>query len=339
MPVYKDDVRTAVAAQISALVSLERERLLRPDLGDLGFSKEEATIDRLRRIVGRLQLCDLELLSDNKVSQCAQFVNQLNALFSKMNSFSPGRANTAPAMERNQILDQCARVLNESNDQLVTVFAIASPTLQEIDKEIRLILASATADSTRLLDQTKAEAEKARTEIQDTLQSVRAATGAIGIEKQAEVFQNAAVESAAGRRNWLITTLVLGAITVVALAANWIAAYLLGPPSSPVALVQISVAKVLVFSFLISAVLWSGKIYRSYEHNYVLNKHRQNALETFQLFARGAGDPETKSMVLLQATKSIFSNQPTGFLSGERDSESASPQILEIIRGLTTQNK
>ena len=318
---------------------MDRERLVRLDLGGLSFKNAEDDIDRLRRLMLRLRACDLDLLTENRFQECSRFVSDVNTLFSKMQGFSPASASAAPAAERNQMVEQCGRVFTEANDRLLVPFAIGAPTLQETDQEVRLLLESAKSNANQVLGEIKSETEKAKIEIEATLQQVRAATGAIGIEKQAEVFKNAAAEHATAQKRWLKTTVVLAGATSLALLANWGIAYKVGPPSSSIALIQLTAAKVLFFSFLLSAVIWSGKSYRSHQHNYVLNKHRQNALETFQLFARGAEDANTKAMVLLQATKSIFAPQATGFLSGEREPEAASTQILEIIRGLGSATK
>jgi ElaB/YqjD/DUF883 family membrane-anchored ribosome-binding protein len=340
MPEYKEPRRVALAGRVESVIATDRDKLLRPDLANLSFKDAADNIDRIRRLILRLRGCDLDLLSENNFQRCNRFVSDADDLFRKIQNFSPSNATSAPAAERNQIIERCNQLFNESNDILVIPFAVASPTIQETDRDVRLILESAKSNAAQVLDEVKSQTEKARQEIEVTLQSVRAATGAIGIEKQAEVFKNAAREHAEGRKNWLNVTVVLAVATVLGLLMNWVLGYRLGPPSSSIALIQLAVAKVLVFSFLLSAVVWAGKVYRSHQHNYVLNKHRQNALEVFQLFARAAEhDPETKSMVLLQATKSIFNIQPTGFLSGDKDSDGSAPQVLEIIRSLSSASK
>jgi hypothetical protein len=93
------------------------------------------------------------------------------------------------------------------------------------------------------------------------------------------------------------------------------------------------VAKLIVLSILLSAAIWTGKIYKAHRHNFIINRHRRNALSTFQTFAGGASDTQTKNAVLLQATTCIFGPQNTGYISQDKESE-GSPQILEIIRGV-----
>src|SRR5882724_4341617 len=85
------------------------------------------------------------------------------------------------------------------------------------------------------------------------------------------------------------------------------------PDYTPAQSVQLVIAKIIIFSVLLSATLWAGRIYRATRHNQVVNKHRQNALSTFETFTKAASDDATKSAVLLQATNCIFSPQQSGY--------------------------
>jgi hypothetical protein len=73
--------------------------------------------------------------------------------------------------------------------------------------------------------------------------------------------------------------------------------------------------------------------YAASRHNLVVNRHRQNALSSFETFVKGAGDQQTKDAVLLQATQSIFVPQDSGFIRGESTPQPGS-QIIEILRGI-----
>src|SRR5207302_6424623 len=132
-------------------------------------------------------------------------------------SFAPMRSNTSPVTERDQIAQQCRNVFNSSGDRVTPILAMATPTLQETEKEARLILESAKSSASDVLGEIKTETDKAKQEIEATLDSVRRATNAIGIEKQAEVFKNAAGEHLQARRVWLRTTIALAVATTFAL--------------------------------------------------------------------------------------------------------------------------
>jgi hypothetical protein len=81
----------------------------------------------------------------------------------------------------------------------------------------------------------------------------------------------------------------------------------------------------------VSASIAATRIYRAQLHNETVNKHRQNALTTFEAFANAADDDLTKSAVLTQATQCIFSPQHTGFIADDRES-TGYPQIFEMVR-------
>lgn len=97
--------------------------------------------------------------------------------------------------------------------------------------------------------------------------------------------------------------------------------------------IQLGVAKLFLFPLLVGGVVWCGRNYRPHRHNYVVNKHRQNALSTFDTFINSAQDQQTKSAVLLQATQAIFAPQPTGYISQEGESGGL-PQVFEIVRNI-----
>ena len=75
---------------------------------------------------------------------------------------------------------------------------------------------------------------------------------------------------------------------------------------------------------------------KSSKHNQILNKHRENALASFQAFIEvPTANKETKNAVLLEATRRIFGAQQTGYVVTENDD---SPnKIIEIIK--TIQDK
>jgi hypothetical protein len=105
-------------------------------------------------------------------------------------------------------------------------------------------------------------------------------------------------------------------------------------PSIPSSLtLQFALAKVILFTIGLSTAYWSARVYRSHRHNFVVNRHRANALTSFETFVGSTTDPEVKNAVLLQTTSCIYAPQPTGFTSTEGDGESPL-KVLEIVRNL-----
>ncbi len=79
---------------------------------------------------------------------------------------------------------------------------------------------------------------------------------------------------------------------------------------------------------------WSARNHRAHVHNSIVNRHRQNALNTFETFVKASSDKDTKDAVLLQATKSIFDEQSSGYLSSDSE-QLPSNLIVEVLRRAT----
>lgn len=165
----------------------------------------------------------------------------------------------------------------------------------------------------------------------------------IAIAGYGTLFAKEAREHQAAAGRWLITTGVLAGLTALAAVVNYgVSVHLLNAFSKassselakvPTSLtVQFTFAKVILFTVGLSAAYWSARVYRSHRHNFIVNKHRANALTSFQEFVTSATDPDVRSAVLLQTTACIYAPQPTGFSSGN-DTDGESPlKILEIVR-------
>jgi hypothetical protein len=106
-------------------------------------------------------------------------------------------------------------------------------------------------------------------------------------------------------------------------------------PSIPSSLtLQFALAKLILFTIGLSAAYWSARVYRSHRHNFVVNRHRANALTSFETFIGSTTDPEVKNAVLLQTTSCIYAPQPTGFTSSTEGDAESPLKVLEIVRNL-----
>jgi hypothetical protein len=80
-----------------------------------------------------------------------------------------------------------------------------------------------------------------------------------------------------------------------------------------------------------SVLLFIGlRSFSACRHNSVVNKHRANALDTFQIFHQSAKDDETKAAVLLEATKAVFAPAASGYLKAASDTTPS--HIIELVK-------
>ncbi len=180
----------------------------------------------------------------------------------------------------------------------------------------------------------------AAAETELTLQKVRQAAAEVGVAQHATHFQLEAKNHSETAAKWLIATIVAGFITVVwgIFSFKFHPVPMSSPPTTT-ELVESFASKLMVLSVLYYVLVWAGKNYGAHRHNFVVNKHRQNALSTFETFVKAAGeDIDTKNAVLLQATQSIFSSQSSGYINRDNDQESPN-KIIEIMRNVSSLGK
>jgi hypothetical protein len=67
-------------------------------------------------------------------------------------------------------------------------------------------------------------------------------------------------------------------------------------------------------------------------HQSVINRHRANALKTFQAFVKASNDEKIRDAVLLETTRSIFSISPSGYIDAKADHTDNPTTVLEFVR-------
>ena len=107
------------------------------------------------------------------------------------------------------------------------------------------------------------------------------------------------------------------------------------PQTHPVTaeLLQQTVARILIVTLLYSAVVWFARNYFASRHNYTVNRHRRNAMQTFRAFVEGTKDIATQDFILRQAAACAFSPQQSGYLKDESlPNPAPSAPIIDFIR-------
>lgn len=343
----------------SALAGLERElakwsgktpdeilkrSMLEPEVNFDSLRDVVANIIDIANVCSNFSYYNVPAKPINDLSNCFSYVG---GPYDSIQSYSPVRiANQSgnPTGERNRINSE----FNEGHRRffesiggplaLVLTFTQAGE-LTKADKEREGQLAA--------LAEARSKAEDLLGEIQEFKKASQDATRELGISQHSIHFKNQADEHWRWSFAWLAAAAVAVAATTFFGWANYEHAdqLLTDARNGRIKdlpnglLLQIAVAKLIVFSLALSATVWCAKVYRSHRHNYVVNRHRQNALSSFQTFVTSAGDDaQTKNAVLIQATQSIFAQQPTGYVSAE--GETAGPtQLIEMVKTVSQSTK
>ena len=91
--------------------------------------------------------------------------------------------------------------------------------------------------------------------------------------------------------------------------------------------------RVLLFAALGYGVFFCAKNCFANYHNAVVNRHRQNAVETYLEIARVVTDEKHRSTFLSYAAQCIYVPQDSGFAKGNSESGISADTILRLARG------
>lgn len=235
-------------------------------------------------------------------------------------------------------------LINQVRDSYDTFYASATPHIaysvrkgtdfEGLERDARKALDEIRASQAQQLQLQKTASDEA----QRIVETMRRAAGDVGVAQHAMYFKLEAEHHSEQGKAWLVGTIVLSTITLL-LIAGLIFWYVFSPgvflSLTPSQAVQVGIAKLALLSLLYFGIVFCSRNYRAHQHNLTVNRHRQNALSTFETFVKAAAESQTKDGVLLYAAQSIFAPQNTGY-SGKDSEPPTAPQVLEIIRGAMT---
>lgn len=188
-------------------------------------------------------------------------------------------------------------------------------------------------DAEALIKLASEGAQETLREIQNVAAKAKEAASITGVAKHATYFQEEADRHMKGSYVWLAFAVALASAAVwySVRSFGWAVTQGIAASNSWWPHVAYLTSRLLVLSVIFFGMGWCAKNYRAQRHNEVVNRHRQNALRTFETFAVAATEPVTKDAVLLAATKSIFEAQSSGYLTGEPE-KIPSSTVIEVLK-------
>jgi hypothetical protein len=262
------------------------------------------------------------------------FNNQLEAAnerFINFKSFNPNQNN--PVNQRDSLIAQLNNQYSGYYQDSLPLLTIGILSGNDLSVQ-QAIIDKLISELDKKTKETEKKGEEYLTQLDETLKSAEEAAAKVGVSRHSQVFNNESSEHQEQSKTWLKWT--VGVLIAIVIAAVIFIFVFPDTTSSSAEIIQFSITKVIVLSAMFYGLSICNRNYKANKHNATLNKHRQNALSTFETFAKAAGtDTQTKNAVLIEATHTIFSNQQTGYLNSEKDSESSN-KIVEIIKNVAT---
>ena len=304
---------------------------------EIGFGEVRDTFESIQSICSQLRDTPLDLVPHATVEKLRQMIPQV--ILQQIRDFKP---NPNEPRRRQKLIVEVQEVASEFFQLGSTVVASRATVdlLPELNDKLQALTTEAEKKIETAVKSIENRTADSFSEVQDLLYDAKEAlkvaqeaAETAGFTKAAEHFEDTGREHRDAAKNWL-WAVAISAIGLLAYA-SLLLIYTWSHPSSSSSIsgadLQLAVAKVLVFSVLLSLLVGTTRIYRAHRHNQVINKHRENALKTFHTFVAGTADEDTKNAVRLQATRTVFSPQVTGYVSGEKEGDGSST-LVEIVR-------
>lgn len=271
----------------------------------------------------------LNELPNQQLQQILEAANSTRQLFDQIGDFDPHQAN--PSEARNDII---SRVRSQYDKIFLSIYPWVSYGVARtvdfngLDTQARAAVKSIEDKSAAMelsLDERKIQLDDLETQLRSTLAEQ-------GVSQQAKYFKDEAEQHKAtavvwGNRTWRWAL----AVTVVAIASffthriPWIA------PTNVVEAIQFVASKVLLIGALTFMMIRSARNYRASRHNEVTNRHKQNALLTFNALVEAGATPETRNTVLNHAAASIYAQPDSGYTNASADRGTSNTTLVEMV--------
>lgn len=306
-----------------------------PRIDALGSSLNfKDAVEPASRLIDLYRQLPIEVLEQLPRSFLDKIRRQADNDFNILNSvlqYDPLNA-TSPKQERDSRLQQLWQAYDPAFTQLHDAISYSvrkSTDFSRLEREARALIQK-TSD---LADEFRREMEHRKKEADEILSAIRKVAEEQGVSQQAIYFKTEAdkhdqeARRWLGRASWLTVLLALYAAATVGLHKIPLLA-----PTTSYETVQLAVSKVLVFVTISFFVILSARNFVAHRHNAVVNRHRQNALSTYQALVKAAGDAANRDVVLAKAADCIFSAQPTGFGKAE-SAEAGTMSLFNVAPG------
>lgn len=313
-----------------------RNELLHRDLGKESFTEIEEDLNTLINLLQRLNGFNFKILPEKQSDDLLSLLNVYSTLFHEMQNYFGG----SNPNNRIELIKRFENHYSALFSYLCQLNAIHSNAGDIIGRDWEILKNSIQKSYSESLQTFEGNNNKMTVALQ-TLDQLTEKNKDLGIKNYAKLFGDEADSFKTKGYLWL------GCAVIIFVAIIWLGFSLLDLKMVDVKkdlpsaaqdsyllvyyIAQQSVTKILIASALFFALSVCIKNFRANLHNQTINQHRSTALKSFQAFSESPSDPQTKNAILLEATRTIFAHQNSGFISNEKDSEMPS-KVIEIIK-------
>lgn len=324
--------RQGLEDTLDTLLEIDPESLVREDELGQAFSFKDGlpVFRRTLELFEELAECDFTDLPHSTLEQLNGQAEDALKRLQAIKEFDPASTDQPPGSERDSLIEQLQNRWDTYHKTVMPVVGYLQRRGMDFDaleRQARGTL-SELEDAQQEFEKRK---DHALVDINEALEKVREAAAEAGVSQQAIYFGEEAESHENASWWWLGSAAAFGAATLLytwkMLEPRLLA--LVGEASAS-GIVSAAIPRLVIVSILTFGIIWSARNFARNRHNMVVNRHRRNALSTFETFVKASSDPQTKDAVLIQATRSIFAPQPSGYSSAQQEPRQGN-QIVEIL--------
>lgn len=319
------------SAYSEAYNSLERMQLFDinglPRVKELGTKQSfDAAVEPAKKIIElykKLSLSALEDFPDQNLNTIKEVANADYNSLSEMLKYDPAQG----VGERDRMIANIKLrypSVFQALHPLISYSMHRATDFESLEARARAAVQSIADRGSEL----EGQLENIKTEALDVLNVVKSTALEQGVSQQARYFKEESEYHDLESSKWFMYSWISALVLAIYAGSTFIIHKI--PFLTPVTIyetVQIAVSKFLLFAVFSYVTYFCSKNYMSHRHNFVLNKHRQNALVTYRAIVDASETKSCSDIVLGHAASCIFSPQSTGYSAGGQQVPSANSAV------------
>lgn len=265
------------------------------------------------------------LLPDKNLDTIRRTVDEANTHLQTIISFSVATASTPPLAQIQKLGEGIATYADKITVEMAPWISFLAYQKGDVSRNINEMNQAVTTCKS-LLSKAEEDIIAKQLRIEKIVQQAQDMAGDRGVSVFTEQFNTSAKDAHKEATTWLRVTAAIFSVCLILLIV-----FIFSPPSvndwwhwAP---------RAAMVAVLLTAGLWAGKSYRILRHQEATNRHKANGLKTFLAFREASDDdPATRNAVLLETTRAIFTESPSGFVPNQGGQSESGIRIIDSAR-------
>jgi len=326
MPIA-NELKTELETRIKTIIDFQGEKeLLIREQKEFSFSPIKEKLFWFFDRIGALQAHTDHIANewpDTMVRDYCQRLDQIIELLTKIKAYDPTKIAT-PGPEKDNIITRAEQLYTEYYRFFQSDLLPAEKQISTTEDTIKKILKEVSGK--------QKEIDEVYEKAQTTLKAIQGVAASSPVEKFSGIFNQESRKNSKAAKIWmgLFVSVILITIGIAWWLFNNFYSEITNITNTSGA-VQLLVAKLVFISIAFYFLHRISRNYSAQKHLESVNKHRESSLTVFKAFVESTNDDKIKDVILIQASKAIFDNVDTGYIS--QGSDTSSPEI-KFIEGM-----